>query len=116
MPPVARPVVNRPKLRPGWITIAGKEFADHLLSVRLYVILLVTSRQHAGEGVGAALVQRAIGEARESGVGLLRVDCWAGAERLVQWYEEQGFVPVERFHVGEWEGQLFELRLADSAT
>ena len=41
MAPVARPVVNRPKLRPGWITIAGKEFADHLLSVRLYVILLV---------------------------------------------------------------------------
>src|SRR5689334_16830429 len=39
--PVARPVASRPKLRPGWITIAGKEFADHLLSVRLYVILLV---------------------------------------------------------------------------
>jgi len=81
----------------------------------LYVILLVTSRSHAGEGIGAALVQRAIAEAREAGVDLLRVDCWAGAERLVRWYEEQGFVPVERFHVGEWEGQLFELRLADSA-
>ncbi|HET7181836.1 MAG TPA: hypothetical protein VFI15_06345, partial [Candidatus Limnocylindrales bacterium] len=39
--PVARPVALRPKLRPGWITIAGKEFADHLLSVRLYVILIV---------------------------------------------------------------------------
>ncbi|HJP88274.1 MAG TPA: ABC transporter permease [Candidatus Limnocylindrales bacterium] len=39
--PVARPVSTRPKLRPGWITIAGKEFADHLLSVRLYAILLV---------------------------------------------------------------------------
>lgn len=31
----------RPKLRPGWMTIAGKELADHLLSVRFYVILLV---------------------------------------------------------------------------
>jgi ABC-2 type transport system permease protein len=29
------------RLRPGWITIAGKELADHLLSVRLYVLLVV---------------------------------------------------------------------------
>jgi ABC-2 type transport system permease protein len=28
-------------LRPGWITVAGKEFADHLLSVRLYVLLVI---------------------------------------------------------------------------
>ena len=28
-------------LRPGWITIAGKELADHLLSIRLYVLLIV---------------------------------------------------------------------------
>ena len=28
-------------LRPGWITIAGKELADHLLSIRLYVLLVV---------------------------------------------------------------------------
>ncbi len=29
------------RLRPGWITIAGKELADHLLSIRLYVLLVV---------------------------------------------------------------------------
>lgn len=78
----------------------------------LYVILLVTSRRRAGEGIGSSLVERAVDEARDAGVGLLRVDCWAGAPRLVQWYEEQGFAPVERFHVGEWEGQLFERRIA----
>jgi GNAT superfamily N-acetyltransferase len=77
----------------------------------LYVILLVSSRRHAGEGIGAALVRRAIEEARTAGVGLLRVDCWAGAPRLVEWYAQQGFEPVERFHVGDWEGQLFELRI-----
>ncbi|MEO5704910.1 MAG: ABC transporter permease [Candidatus Limnocylindrales bacterium] len=35
--------VNRApvRLRPGWITIAGKEFTDHLLSARLYVLLVV---------------------------------------------------------------------------
>jgi ABC-2 type transport system permease protein len=42
----AKPVVRTdsdrlPRLRPGWITIAGKEFTDHLLSVRLYVLLVV---------------------------------------------------------------------------
>lgn len=82
----------------------------------LYVILLVTSRRRQGEGIGAALVRRAVEEARAAGLGLLRVDCWAGAPGLVRWYEEQGFAPVERFHVGDWEGQLLELRLPGSAT
>lgn len=36
-----RPGAVRPKLRAGWITIATKELADHLLSVRLYVMLIV---------------------------------------------------------------------------
>jgi ABC-2 type transport system permease protein len=43
--PVAPAAVGRSRdtvrLRPGWITIAGKELADHLLSVRLYVLLVV---------------------------------------------------------------------------
>jgi ABC-2 type transport system permease protein len=39
--PMTRPLASRPKLRPGWMTIASKEFADHLLSFRLYVILVV---------------------------------------------------------------------------
>jgi GNAT superfamily N-acetyltransferase len=79
----------------------------------LYVDLLVTSRRHAGEGVGSALVRQALDEARAAGVELVRVDCWAGAPTLVAWYERQGFVPVERFRVGEWKGQLFELRIAE---
>jgi len=77
----------------------------------LYVILLVTSRRHMGEGIGTELVRQALDEARAADLGLVRVDCWAGAPRLVRWYEQQGFVPVERFRVGEWEGQLFELRI-----
>ena len=52
-----------------------------------------------------------IAEARAAGAVLLRVDCWAGASRLVQWYEEQGFRRVSTFDVGEWRGQLFELRV-----
>ena len=91
---------------------AAQPYVAQVDEPELYVILLVTSRRHAGEGIGAGLVRRAVAEAREAGVGLLRVDCWAGAPGLVAWYEEQGFVLVERFHVGEWEGQLLELRLA----
>jgi GNAT superfamily N-acetyltransferase len=94
---------------------AAQPYVTEAAEPELYVILLVTSRRHAGEGIGAMLVERAVAEARAAGVGLLRVDCWAGAPQLVRWYEEQGFLPVERFHVGEWEGQLFERRLADSA-
>ena len=37
----ARPAATPPRLRPGWMTIAGKEFTDHLLSIRLYVLMIV---------------------------------------------------------------------------
>ena len=37
--PASKP--TEPRLRAGWITIAGKEFTDHLLSARLYVLLVV---------------------------------------------------------------------------
>jgi GNAT superfamily N-acetyltransferase len=82
----------------------------------LYVQVLVTSRSHAGRGVGGALVRRAYEEARERGIGLVRVDCWAGAPRLVRWYEEQGFARTETFTVGfgpggDWTGQVFEHRV-----
>ena len=40
-PGVAVPRRDAVRLRPGWITIAGKELADHLLSIRLYVLLIV---------------------------------------------------------------------------
>jgi GNAT superfamily N-acetyltransferase len=76
-----------------------------------YIGLLVTSRRRRGEGIGSALVERALAEARAAGHALVRVDCWAGAPGLVAWYEEQGFRPVETFAVGEWPGQLFDLRL-----
>ena len=32
---------RKPVLRPGWMTVARKELADHLLSIRLYVLLFV---------------------------------------------------------------------------
>jgi GNAT superfamily N-acetyltransferase len=91
-----------------WVTPAGE--------AELYLQALVSSRGHAGADVGGALVRRAFEEARGRGIGLVRVDCWAGAPRLVRWYEEQGFTRTETFTVaagpeGEWTGQVFERRL-----
>jgi ABC-2 type transport system permease protein len=39
--PSARRTRELAPLRPGWITVAGKEFTDHILSVRFYVLLVV---------------------------------------------------------------------------
>jgi GNAT superfamily N-acetyltransferase len=77
----------------------------------LYVELLLSSRAPAGRGIGAALIRHAVGLAREAGVRLLRVDCWAGAPTLVAFYERQGFVRDGTFDVNGWIGQVFAMRL-----
>ena len=79
--------------------------------LELYVELLLSSRARAGERIGARLVEHAVGLARDAGVGLLRVDCWAGAPKLVRFYEAQGFVRDGTFDVRGWIGQVFSMRL-----
>ena len=74
-----------------------------------YIQALVSSRAHAGQDIGGALVRRAIEETRAAGIGLLRVDCWAGAPPLVAWYERQGFARSGTFEVRGWPGQVFSL-------
>ncbi|MFG2295824.1 GNAT family N-acetyltransferase [Streptomyces sp. NPDC048603] len=78
-----------------------------------YVRLLVTDRRYAGRGIGAALLERAVEEARRAGVELLRVDCWAGGGgELVAYYERNGFTPTETFLSDAWPGQVLARRLA----
>ena len=77
----------------------------------LYVELLLSSRALAGNRIGARLAEHAVGLAREAGVDLLRVDCWAGAPKLVGFYEDQGFVKDGTFDVKGWPGQVFSMRL-----
>jgi GNAT superfamily N-acetyltransferase len=76
-----------------------------------YIRALVTSRAHAGEDIGGELVRRAIKETRTAGLGLLRVDCWAGAGGLVAWFERQGFRRSGTFTVDGWPGQVLSLEL-----
>jgi GNAT superfamily N-acetyltransferase len=82
----------------------------------LYVNLLVTDRRHAGEGIGAAMLDYAKDLARAQGTRVLRLDCYAGDDRaLVAYYEKQGFSATETFSFDirdtVWPGQVMELRL-----
>ncbi|MFI8515097.1 GNAT family N-acetyltransferase [Streptomyces sp. NPDC085460] len=77
-----------------------------------YVRFLATDGRFHGLGVGAALLAHAAEETRHEGVSLLRVDCFAGSEgRLVAYYERQGFTRTDPFTVGEWPGQVLEMRV-----
>lgn len=97
---------------------AGALILDHPLPYtppvdepEVYVTLLLASREH--RGVGARLLEFARQDARDRGIGLLRVDCWAGGDgKLVRYYEGQGFTPTERVRVRDdvWV-QIFEQRV-----
>ncbi|MEE6259130.1 GNAT family N-acetyltransferase [Plantactinospora sonchi] len=83
----------------------------------LYVNLLVTHRAHAGRRIGAGLLAYAERLARERGLDLLRVDCYAGGDgALIRYYESQGFTRTAPFTVQlpdrRWPGQLLERRLS----
>jgi GNAT superfamily N-acetyltransferase len=78
----------------------------------VYLGWLLTSRRFTGLGVGARLIARVLVEARQRGIALVRLDCWAGGDGdLARYYEGQGFTPTVRFDVDGWIGQVFELRL-----
>jgi GNAT superfamily N-acetyltransferase len=73
----------------------------------VYISLLITARPYTGRGVGAALLRHARAETVRLGVGLLRVDCYAGGDgALVAYYRRNGFTPTEAFTVGDWPGQV----------
>ena len=77
-----------------------------------YVQLLVTDRRWAGRAVGSTLLDLAAAQTRRAGVGLLRVNCYAGYDGLlVRYYRDQGFTPVGTFTVEKWPGQLLARRL-----
>ncbi|MGW5353166.1 N-acetyltransferase family protein [Streptomyces sp. NPDC004031] len=77
-----------------------------------YVRLLVSDRRRAGQGIGAALLEHAAEQARQAGVSLLRVDCWAGGGGgLVAFYERCGFTRTESFLSGSWPGQVLDRRV-----
>ncbi len=90
---LARPAQKASALgRPGWTVIAGKEFADHLLSARFIVLLVVLAlaavvplyfasariRELAEQASGAQAVFLALFTLGSQQVPLLRVDAFVG--------------------------------------
>jgi GNAT superfamily N-acetyltransferase len=70
-----------------------------------YLKALVTARQHAGHGIGRALIEDAAGELSNAGGGQLRLDCWAGGDgALVGYYEQLGFQRSGEVMNGSWRG------------
>ncbi|SDX72479.1 Acetyltransferase (GNAT) family protein [Amycolatopsis xylanica] len=100
---------------PAGALIVSQQCPDMVTPVdepELYIRLLITSRKHTGNDVGGHLIRHSLAEAERLGVGLLRVDCWAGGDGdLVRYYEGQGFTPTFQFDHQGWIGQVFDRRL-----
>jgi GNAT superfamily N-acetyltransferase len=78
----------------------------------LYVVMLVARRGEAARGAGSVLLALAADLARERGITMQRVDCYAGGDGgLVRYYESQGFTRAETFTVGDWPGQVLWRRV-----
>ncbi|KAF2447559.1 hypothetical protein P171DRAFT_518648 [Karstenula rhodostoma CBS 690.94] len=79
----------------------------------LYINYLITDpKAGGGRGLGGLLVEKAKALAKEKGVRLLRLDCYAGGDgKLVRWYESQGFQKQEAFEEKGWPGQVLSMRL-----
>ncbi|WBB69823.1 GNAT family N-acetyltransferase [Micromonospora sp. WMMD812] len=93
------------------------EYVPAATEPELYVNLLVTDRAYAGRAIGGRLLAHAADLARERGLDLVRVDCYAGGDgALVRWYERQGFTRTDPFTVRRpgrdpWPGQVLARRL-----
>lgn len=95
---------------------SAPEYVPTVDEPELYVNMLVTDRSHTGMGIGARLLAHAQQVATDRGVGMLRVDCYAGGDRaLVRYYERQGFTATDPFTVqlasGPWPGLVLVRRL-----
>lgn len=100
----------------GAVTVdpAAPEYVRPADGPEMYVRLLITDRAWKGRGLGNYLVAKAKELTREAGVGVMRVDCYAGADgKLVRWYESAGFEKVETFMAkeGTWPGQVLVMRV-----
>jgi ribosomal protein S18 acetylase RimI-like enzyme len=68
---------------------------DHIWQAQpakaLYLHSLAVTRLSAGQGIARHLLDSALEIARANGVDELRLDCWAGNERLRRYYIDAGF-------------------------
>ncbi|KAK6215810.1 acetyltransferase [Colletotrichum tabaci] len=85
----------------------------------VYIDVLVSDfrTRHHRKGAGEALLRRAVDYGLEKGMKALYVDAWAGnEEKLVRWYERQGFTAIADFEMKRangtiWPGTLMRMSL-----
>ena len=73
-----------------------------------YVSKLAVSEQMSGLGVGPALVRWLEGEVARSGGTHVRLDCWAGNDRLIRYYKDAGFEHLGNVPEDDYQVALFE--------
>ncbi|MEB4616409.1 GNAT family N-acetyltransferase, partial [Leucobacter sp. M11] len=77
------------------------EYVPAAREPELYVRTLIGSRDPRAKGTGRRLLDFAAERARERGLSLLRVDCYAGGSGdLVRFYESCGYRATETFRIG----------------
>lgn len=80
----------------------------------IYLLYLMSDRRTAphGKGAGAALISHAKDEALKLGFKRLCLDCWRGNNnKLVKYYEQQGFKAIGNFEAKNWPGAVMGMRL-----
>ncbi|KAF2671841.1 hypothetical protein BT63DRAFT_476689 [Microthyrium microscopicum] len=97
----------------GVLTVGkANPYVEPATDPELYINFLITDRASSGKSIGTLLLDKARGLAREAGVSLLRVDCYAGGSGgLVRYYESQGFEKTDAFEIKDWPGQILIQRL-----
>ncbi|CAL8575947.1 hypothetical protein XPA_001841 [Xanthoria parietina] len=84
-----------------------------------YIQAILTSRSSpSAKGLGSAFVAEVERMAREAGIGLIRLDCYAGGEKgeegLVRVYEKMGFQKsggLLDYYESGWMGQVMSRRV-----
>lgn len=79
---------------------------DDVHGEALYLHSLAADRDCVG--AGAMLLAFAEAETRRQGRAFLRLDCWAGNERLIRYYRDAGFEPCGVHREADWEVLRFE--------
>lgn len=76
-----------------------------------YIERLAVARAFAGRGLSQAIVAACADLARESGLDVLRLDCWDGNETLKALYRNLEFREVAEVIIEDYGVTLFERRL-----
>ena len=61
----------------------------------VYLHRIATSLAFKGENTGVTLIQLAIDQAKREGASRVRLDCWAGNQKLFAFYRRTGFRHVK---------------------